>query len=172
MTVKIKDLGIGDTFTHHGLEPTWEILSFNDDRTKVTCVAFGDTQKFEKETHHKVEKGEYKIISKDEVIQHIEDIEDYLVMKKEILATPHQIVAIDGHLRWREDKRFSSEHTDLNTIVMNFLERGVTKNDEEWRDTYRKIGYSLSGYWEVFYWNANNEDAETYDYPTSLNKES
>jgi len=55
---------------------------------------------------------------------------------------------------------------------MDFLERGVTKNDEEWRDAYRKIGYSLSGYWEVFYWNANNEDAEAYDYPTSLKKES
>jgi hypothetical protein len=24
------------------------------------------------------------------------------------------------------------------------------------------MGYSLSGYWEIFYWEVNNEDAEDY----------
>ena len=37
-----------------------------------------------------------------------------------------------------------------------------TKNSEEWRKLYRDIGYSLYGYWEIFYWDMNNEDAADY----------
>jgi hypothetical protein len=39
---------------------------------------------------------------------------------------------------------------------------GLGKNDESVRKLYRDMGYSLSGYWEIFYWEMNNEDADQY----------
>ena len=35
-------------------------------------------------------------------------------------------------------------------------------NSEMWRKLYRDLGYSLFGYWEIFYWEANNEKAAEY----------
>lgn len=37
------------------------------------------------------------------------------------------------------------------------------KNDQLIRELYRCMGYSLSGYWEIFYWIENNEDAYKWD---------
>jgi hypothetical protein len=45
---------------------------------------------------------------------------------------------------------------------MLFFKMGLTKNSEEVRKLYRDMGYSLSGYWEIFYWDMNNEDAHKY----------
>jgi hypothetical protein len=45
---------------------------------------------------------------------------------------------------------------------MLFMRMGLTKNSEEVRKLYRDMGYSLSGYWEIFYWDMNNEDAHKY----------
>jgi hypothetical protein len=39
---------------------------------------------------------------------------------------------------------------------------GLNKNSEEVRKLYRDMGYSLSGYWEIFFWEVNNEDAPLY----------
>jgi hypothetical protein len=39
---------------------------------------------------------------------------------------------------------------------------GLTKNSEEVRKLYHDMGYSLSGYWEIFCWEANNENARKY----------
>jgi len=78
----------------------------------------------------------------------------------EIKNTDHKIKKYDGILRWVVDPAF--KNIDLNKATANFINRGITKNDEEWRDLYRKIGYSLYGYWEIFYWEANNPDAEEY----------
>jgi len=43
-----------------------------------------------------------------------------------------------------------------------FMKMGLTKNSEPVRKLYRDMGYSLSGYWEIFYWDVNNEEAEDY----------
>lgn len=43
-----------------------------------------------------------------------------------------------------------------------FRSMGLTKNSEEMGKLYRDMGYSLSGYWEIFYWETNNEDAGKY----------
>jgi hypothetical protein len=50
----------------------------------------------------------------------------------------------------------------LNNIVALFYSIGLTKNSEEWRKLYRDIGYSLDGYWEIFYCEMNNKDAADY----------
>jgi hypothetical protein len=42
-------------------------------------------------------------------------------------------------------------------------EKGYTKNSEIYRKLYRDMGYSLSGYWEVFYWDVNNEKVDEYN---------
>jgi hypothetical protein len=39
---------------------------------------------------------------------------------------------------------------------------GYDKNSEVYRKLYRDIGYSLEGYWEIFYWEVNNPIASEY----------
>lgn len=92
-------------------------------------------------------------------------IEEY----NEILNTEthhsHEIIKDEhGTLRWKEVPEVIElvDATGLNAIVEAFYEKGFTKNSEEWRALYRNIGYSLSGYWEIFYWEVNNEDASEY----------
>lgn len=76
----------------------------------------------------------------------------------------HPIVEVDGIPRWKENPEVSEYvgKIGLNDIIGLFMSMGYTKNSEVWRKLYRDIGYSLSGYWEVFYWNWNNEDADEY----------
>jgi len=54
--------------------------------------------------------------------------------------------------------------SDLNEL----FSEGATKNNPLIRELYRCIGYSLSGYWEVFYWNRNNDDVD--DWPAIMAK--
>ena len=98
----------------------------------------------------------------------IEKGDIFAEMQDELLSTNHIIVEERDSLRWKEDKDFTSANPDLNDLVEKMINAGLTKNDEEWRDVYRKMGYSLYGYWEVFYWEANNEDAEEYNYKKSV----
>lgn len=76
----------------------------------------------------------------------------------------HSIVEVDGIPRWKENPEVSEYvgKIGLNDIIGLFISMGYTKNSEVWRKLYRDIGYSLSGYWEVFYWDWNNEDADEY----------
>jgi hypothetical protein len=89
-------------------------------------------------------------------------------MKEELLGTSHEVIFEKGIPRWKKDENYPVDN--LNDLVMEMLSKGLTPNDEAWRDVYRKIGYSLYGYWEVFYWEANNEDAEEYSYEASGQK--
>jgi len=77
----------------------------------------------------------------------------------------HEIIKDDrGVLRWREDP-FVSRFVDacnLNYIVMGFHDKGTDKNCEIYRELYRRMGYSLSGYMEIFYWDWNNEAVNDY----------
>lgn len=76
----------------------------------------------------------------------------------------HEIVNVDGVLRWKEDD-FVSRFTDacnLNDIIVGLHANGNGKNSEIYRELYRKMGYSLNGYWEVFYWEMNNDGAADY----------
>ncbi len=97
---------------------------------------------------------------------------DYDEMMKTESHHDHEII-IDssGTIRWKEDPfiRQLTKDCSLNDICMGFHSNGNGKNTESYRELYRKMGYSLSGYWEVFYWDMNNEDADDYMQPKKDN---
>ncbi len=78
----------------------------------------------------------------------------------------HEIIEDEhGTIRWKESKPLNdliSNAINLNHIVMLFGMLGYGKNSEIYRELYRNMGYSLSGYWEVFYWEANNPEVDQY----------
>ena len=80
----------------------------------------------------------------------------------------HEIIQDDsGTIRWKEDKFIQQFTKDcsLNDVVSGFYTNGNNKNTESYRELYRRMGYSLSGYWEIFYWDMNNEIADEYRPP-------
>lgn len=72
----------------------------------------------------------------------------------------HNIILKDGRYCW---EKTIEEKDDLNEKWKEWTKLGLTKNSEEIRDYYRGIGYSLYGYWEIFYWEVNNENAKNYN---------
>jgi hypothetical protein len=79
--------------------------------------------------------------------------------------------------RWQSDplidEMFNRGMIDLNTIMSGQSNAAVgihpkvkptriIKNDPLIRELYRRLGYSLFGYWEVFYWEVNNDNADKY----------
>jgi hypothetical protein len=94
------------------------------------------------------------------------DIPDYKLIFETESHHEHPVI-VDEHdtVRWKEDKVVSallSNQINLNDLWILFRSMGLTKNSEEMRKLYRDMGYSLSGYWEIFYWETNNEDAGKY----------
>jgi len=77
----------------------------------------------------------------------------------------HQII-IDknGTLRWKENLNVEHflKNISLNDLCPLLSNLGYGKNSEVYRKLYRDMGYSLSGYWEIFFWEGNNEDASEY----------
>jgi hypothetical protein len=79
----------------------------------------------------------------------------------------HEIIRDEnGTIRWKGDPKLNEMITktvNLNDLwYIMFFSMGLTKNSEEVRKLYRDMGYSLSGYWEIFFWEMNNFDAEAY----------
>jgi hypothetical protein len=97
---------------------------------------------------------------------------------KRILETEthhkHEIYTDEsGKLRWRENtdvvKRLKK--LSLNDLIPLFIALGYDKNSEPYRQLYRDMGYSLFGYWEVFYWSVNKPETEEYKInPLALGK--
>ena len=97
--------------------------------------------------------------------QDLMDIEDYAEIFNKESHHAHRVIEDEhGTLRWEEDPvvRKTLDRVNLNDLWMLFMKMGLTKNSEPVRKLYRDMGYSLSGYWEIFYWEVNNEDAEDY----------
>lgn len=93
------------------------------------------------------------------------DIEDYAEIFNKESHHKHRVIEDEnGTFRWEEDPtvRAIIDKGILNDLWVLFMKMGLTKNSEEVRKLYRDMGYSLSGYWEIFYWEVNNEDAEEY----------
>jgi len=93
------------------------------------------------------------------------DIKEYKQIFKTESHHDHLVIEDDmGTVRWKADPsvREVLDRVYLNDIWMLFMKMGLTKNSEEVRKLYRDMGYSLSGYWEIFYWDMNNEDAKKY----------
>lgn len=97
----------------------------------------------------------------DDLFREILDVETH--HNHEIIRDEH------GTLRWKEDPYTVKcyEKISLNDLIPLFYALGIDKNHEIYRQLYRNIGYSLSGYWEIFYWEANNDDADLYNPPKS-----
>ncbi len=77
----------------------------------------------------------------------------------------HKIIKDEqGTLRWQENKKIRElvDKIGLNDLIALFLKLGHDKNSEIYRKLYRYMGYSLFGYWEIFYWEVNNPDAKKY----------
>jgi hypothetical protein len=78
----------------------------------------------------------------------------------------HPIVEDEnGLLRWQANpyvRNCIGETISLNDLIPLLYSLGYDKNSEVFRKLYRDLGYSLYGYWEVFYWEMNNEDASSY----------
>jgi N-acyl-D-aspartate/D-glutamate deacylase len=77
----------------------------------------------------------------------------------------HEIILDDQDvIRWKADKsvRTIIDRNSLNDIIILFNLLGHDKNSEIYRKLYRDMGYSLSGYWEIFYWSANNPNSHKY----------
>lgn len=69
-----------------------------------------------------------------------------------------------GRLRWVENVQVVNlmKTISLNDLCPLLCTLGCDKNSEVYRKLYRDIGYSLGGYWEIFYWEMNNPDADEY----------
>lgn len=67
-------------------------------------------------------------------------------------------------IRWKPDDRVCNilSGINFNHVIEDFIKRGLDKNCEEYRKMYRDIGYSLDGYWEIFYWEVNNPISKEY----------
>lgn len=82
----------------------------------------------------------------------------------------HEIIEEDnGTIRWKADPNVKAmiggvgSPVSLNDLwYLMFHTMGLTKNSEEVRKLYRDMGYSLSGYWEIFFWEMNNGQAPEY----------
>jgi hypothetical protein len=77
----------------------------------------------------------------------------------------HEIVEdCNGIYKWRENYQVRDlvEKINLNDLIPLLHHLGFGKNSEIYRKLYRDMGYSLNGYWEVFYWEVNNEDSKKY----------
>lgn len=79
----------------------------------------------------------------------------------------HPIVRdASGVLRWKEGAASvffgPGGRISLNDLLPLLSYMGYGKNSEVYRKLYRDMGYSLSGYWEIFYWDANNPHAQDY----------
>lgn len=70
----------------------------------------------------------------------------------------------DGTIRWVPNEARKIEimnhygALDLNDL----FRKGADKNDPKVRELYKCLGYSLSGFWEVFYWETNNRHQIKY----------
>ena len=76
----------------------------------------------------------------------------------------HDIHEDNGIIRWVEDRtvRELVDIIGMNHLWEMFYKNGYTENSEFVRKIYRDIGYSLCGYWEVFYWELNNDISDDY----------
>lgn len=102
------------------------------------------------------------IISREELM----DVDDYKEIFDIEFHHNHEIIRDqNGTVRWKADPFIEGMITNtvnLNDLWYIFHKMGLTKNSEEVRKLYRDMGYSLSGYWEIFFWEANNENSPEY----------
>jgi hypothetical protein len=95
------------------------------------------------------------------------DVENYKEIFDIEFHHNHEVIKDEnGTIRWKGDpniQRMIPGPVNLNDLwYIMFHSMGMTKNSEQVRKLYRDMGYSLSGYWEIFFWEMNNELAPEY----------
>jgi len=79
----------------------------------------------------------------------------------------HAIMRDDkGTVRWVSNPNMEAllDKISLNDLIPLMCMLGLDKNSEQYRLLYRSMGYSLNGYWEIFYWDVNNKHTYEYKY--------
>jgi hypothetical protein len=83
----------------------------------------------------------------------------------------HEIIEDkNGVFRWKENPEVNQllKNISLNDLCPLLESLGYDKNSEVYRKLYRDMGYSLFGYWEIFFWEVNNEKVSDYKPNTIL----
>lgn len=101
-----------------------------------------------------------KTISKEQLT----DLEHLEIINTETHHEHELVMDKNGVIRWKPDHEVCEliKGMNFNNVIMDFITRGLDKNCEEYRKLYRDIGYSLDGYWEIFYWEINNPVSYLY----------
>ncbi len=86
------------------------------------------------------------------------------ILKRESHHDHEILVDEHGKFWWKENPEFTEmkEKIGLQNIWDLLESLGYNKNSEVIRKMYRHNGYSLFGYWELFYWEVNNPIANEY----------
>lgn len=91
--------------------------------------------------------------------------DDYAeILERESHHDHELLIDEEGKLWWKENPEFvkMKDKIGLENIWKLFESLGYDKNSEVIRNMYRQNGYSLFGYWELFYWEVNNPIADKY----------
>jgi hypothetical protein len=104
-----------------------------------------------------------KTVTREEVAAMADTYKE--VLDKETHHSHEIIEDAHGTIRWKQNPKVGEiiDKGILNDLWYLFYAMGLNKNSEPIRKLYRDMGYSLSGYWEIFFWEMNNEDASEYN---------
>ena len=96
--------------------------------------------------------------------EEIKDIDFIEIMKKESHHSHEIIQDNEGILYWKPDQNLCAEieGKNINDNIFYFHSNGLDKNSEEYRKFFRDMGYSLLGYWNIFYCKTNNPICTNY----------
>jgi len=94
----------------------------------------------------------------------VTDLDFIKIIKKENHHKHEIIQDEDGRLFWKPDENLCAEieGKNINDNIFYFHSNGLDKNSEEYRKFYRDMGYSLLGYWNIFYCKINNPICNNY----------
>lgn len=89
---------------------------------------------------------------------------DFINLLQKEAHHDHELILDDGIIYWKEVKeaRKAVDEIGMNQLMHLFGLMGFNRNSEPIRKLYRDIGYSLFGYWELFYCETNNPEADQY----------
>ena len=96
--------------------------------------------------------------------EEIKDLNFIKIIKKESHHNHEIIQDEEGILYWKPDENLCAEieGKNINDNIFYFHSNGLDKNSEEYRKFYRDMGYSLLGYWNIFYCKTNNPICTNY----------
>lgn len=95
-----------------------------------------------------------KVVSREEAAALAETYAE--VLAQETHHTHELVYDEYGTLRWKANSSVKLLFKHGGVVNFNLFWEQHGKKDEEMKQLYRDMGYSLCGYWEIFYWEVNN----------------